>query len=128
MFARLLAAFLIVSSFIFASFFSWKLCFWCLMTRFSLWLYLFTTSDNLGLFALVAALSASSMAYYQSLYPKLLLCPIGPLVPWAQCGLEEQPHFWGHSISLTTLAWLATVLLVAIHLKESAQQKNAPHP
>lgn len=128
MFARLLAAFFIVSSFVLASFFSWKLCFWCLLTRFFLWVYLFTTSDKLGFFVLCSAFVASSIAYYQSLYPELALCPIGAAAPWAQCALEEQPHMWGHSISLTTLAWLAIILLIVLHLKESSQQKHTPHP
>lgn len=128
MFARLLAAFFIVSSFVLASLFSWKLCFWCLLTRFCLWLYLFTTTERLGFLALLAAFVASSVAYYQSLYPELLLCPIGPDALWAKCALDEQPHIWGHSISLTTLAWLAIILLIAIHLKESFKQKHTPHP
>lgn len=129
MLARLLAAFFIVSSFAIATAFSWHICFWCLLARGFLWAYLFTTTESLGLTVLLGALLAATVAFYQSIFPHESLCPIGPLLPWVQCeGLGEQPLLWGHSISLTTLAWFAIVLLILTHLWESSVQKKTSRP
>lgn len=122
MLARMMAAVFIVASFALAHWYAAAVCFWCLMTRLCLWVYVFISNNRLGAYLLLLALGLSSIALYQATHPELDLCPIEPVVPWAQCGSGEQPQIWGHSLS--TLAWLGIVLLNITHWWEMSWQKK----
>lgn len=123
MLARLMATAMLVASVALASWSALPLCFWCLITRLSLYLFILTSNDRLGLGTLLIGLASAMIAATQDTYPELELCP---LESWAQCHTAGKPLIWGLPVSFSTLAVMGLIILVLTQILEVRQKKNAP--